>query len=68
MSMNVVVAGGGIGGLSAATVGVILRSLVGLSDQGADAFFGEPEFDTADLHQAIIDFAKRDRRFGGLNS
>jgi undecaprenyl diphosphate synthase len=27
-----------------------------------------PEFDTADLHQAIIDFAKRDRRFGGLNS
>jgi len=38
-----------IGGLSAATVGVILRSLITLSDQGADAFFGEPEFDTADL-------------------
>jgi len=38
-----------IGGLSAATVGVILRSLVTFSDQGADAFFGEPEFDTADL-------------------
>ena len=38
-----------IGGLSAATVGVILRSLITLSDQGADAFFGEPEFDTTDL-------------------
>ena len=39
----------GIGGLSAATVGVILRSLVTFASQGADAFFGEPEFDTADL-------------------
>jgi uncharacterized protein len=38
-----------IGGLSAATVGVILRSLITFSDQGADAFFGEPEFDTKDL-------------------
>ena len=38
-----------IGGLSAATVGVILRTLITFSDQGADAFFGEPEFDTADL-------------------
>ena len=38
-----------IGGLSAATVGVILRSLITFADQGADAFFGEPEFDTADL-------------------
>jgi DNA helicase HerA-like ATPase len=28
---------------------VILRKLVGFEDQGADAFFGEPEFDTADL-------------------
>jgi undecaprenyl diphosphate synthase len=26
-----------------------------------------PEFDEADLHQAIRDFAARDRRFGGLN-
>jgi DNA helicase HerA-like ATPase len=39
----------GIGGLSKATVGVILRKIVGLSAQGADAFFGEPEFDTLDL-------------------
>ena len=26
-----------------------------------------PEFSTADLHQAIRDFADRDRRYGGLN-
>ncbi len=26
-----------------------------------------PEFEEADLHQAIRDFAERDRRFGGLN-
>ena len=38
-----------LGGLSAATAGVILRSLIGFADQGAEAFFGEPEFDTADL-------------------
>src|SRR4051794_25441666 len=35
-----------LGGLSKATAGVILRELVGLADS-ADAFFGEPEFDTA---------------------
>jgi DNA helicase HerA-like ATPase len=39
----------GLGGLSRATAGVILRELVAFEDQGADAFFGEPEFDTADL-------------------
>ena len=38
-----------LGGLSAATAGVILRNLVAFADQGADVFFGEPEFDTADL-------------------
>ena len=38
-----------LGGLSAATAGVILRNLVAFSDQGADVFFGEPEYDTADL-------------------
>src|SRR6185503_748295 len=38
-----------LGGLSSATAGVILRELIALSDQGADAFFGEPEFDTMDL-------------------
>ena len=38
-----------LGGLSSATAGVILRELITFSDQGADVFFGEPEFDTADL-------------------
>jgi hypothetical protein len=35
--------------LSRATAGVILRELVAFEDQGADRFFGEPEFETADL-------------------
>lgn len=38
-----------LGGLSSATAGVILRELIAFSDQGAEAFFGEPEFDTQDL-------------------
>lgn len=38
-----------LGGLSKATAGVILRELVTLEAQGLDLFFGEPEFDTADL-------------------
>ena len=38
-----------LGGLSSATAGVILRELIGFSDQGADVFFGEPEFETSDL-------------------
>ena len=44
-----------IGGLSGQTVGVILRSLITLSDQGAEAFFGEPEFDTIDLLRVTTD-------------
>jgi uncharacterized protein len=44
-----------IGGLSAATAGVILRTLITFSDQGAEAFFGEPEFDTADLLRVTPD-------------
>ena len=39
----------GLGGLSTATAGVILRELVAFADQGAEAFFGEPELETADL-------------------
>jgi len=35
-----------LGGLSKATVGVILRELIAFADQGADVFFGEPEIDT----------------------
>ncbi len=38
-----------LGGLSTSTAGVILRELIGFADQGAEAFFGEPEFDTAEL-------------------
>jgi DNA helicase HerA-like ATPase len=38
-----------LGGISAATVGVILRELVTFADQGAEVFFGEPEIDTADF-------------------
>lgn len=39
----------GIGGLSGATAGVILREIVSLQAQGADVFFGEPAFSTSDL-------------------
>ncbi|WP_285564364.1 helicase HerA-like domain-containing protein [Streptomyces sp. RTGN2] len=39
----------GIGGLSTATAGVILRSVTAFEQQGASDFFGEPEFDTAEL-------------------
>lgn len=38
-----------LGGLSKATVGVILRELITFADAGADVFFGEPEFDVRDL-------------------
>ncbi|MET7767225.1 helicase HerA-like domain-containing protein [Nocardia sp. NPDC005366] len=39
----------GIGGVSAATAGVILRALVNLEADGGETFFGEPELDPADL-------------------
>ncbi|WP_431279592.1 helicase HerA-like domain-containing protein [Leifsonia poae] len=38
-----------LGGLSSATVGVILRELITFADQGADTFFGEPEIDTSEF-------------------
>jgi DNA helicase HerA-like ATPase len=44
-----------LGGLSSATAGVILRELIAFSDQGADTFFGEPEFDTHDLLRTAPD-------------
>ena len=40
-----------LGGLSSATAGVILRELITFSDQGADAFFGEPEFESSEFLQ-----------------
>ncbi|MFI6470395.1 helicase HerA-like domain-containing protein [Streptomyces sp. NPDC050516] len=39
----------GIGGLSSTTAGVILRSITAFEQQGAESFFGEPEFDTSEL-------------------
>jgi DNA helicase HerA-like ATPase len=45
------------GGMSAASVGVLLRSIVVLEQQGADVFFGEPEFDVGDLLRTTADGA-----------
>lgn len=44
-----------IGGVSAATAGVILRNLVTLSEQGGDVFFGEPEFEPSELLRTTSD-------------
>jgi hypothetical protein len=43
------------GGMSKQTVGVLLREMVELEQQGAGAFFGEPEFDLNDLLQVAPD-------------
>ncbi|TWH32346.1 hypothetical protein L600_001800000030 [Isoptericola variabilis J7] len=45
----------GIGGISSATAGVILREIVALQSQGGDVFFGEPAFETADLLRTTPD-------------
>ncbi|MGW6925039.1 helicase HerA-like domain-containing protein [Streptomyces sp. NPDC054950] len=45
----------GIGGLSTATAGVILRSLTAFEAQGMASFFGEPEFDTAEFLRTASD-------------
>ncbi|MGZ5399989.1 MAG: helicase HerA-like domain-containing protein, partial [Nocardioides sp.] len=44
-----------LGGLSSSTAGVILRELVSFQSQGADSFFGEPEFASAELLQQAPD-------------
>ena len=44
-----------LGGLSKATAGVILRELITLEAQGMEKFFGEPEFDTAELLRTAPD-------------
>ena len=49
------------GGMSKATVGVLLREMVELEQQGAEKFFGEPEFD-------IDDLMKQDRDGRGIIS
>jgi DNA helicase HerA-like ATPase len=43
------------GGMSPASVGVLLRSLVVLEQEGADSFFGEPEFEVGDLLRTTAD-------------
>jgi hypothetical protein len=45
----------GIGGLASSTVGVLLRSLVGLETGGGSEFFGEPQLDIADLIRTTPD-------------
>lgn len=44
-----------LGGLSAATAGVILRELITFADAGADVFFGEPEFEVGDFLRTAPD-------------
>ena len=43
------------GNVSSASVGAIQRALLALENQGADKFFGEPEFDIMDLLQCSAD-------------
>ncbi|MGI9539849.1 MAG: helicase HerA-like domain-containing protein [Miltoncostaeaceae bacterium] len=46
---------GDLGGVSKATVGVIQRKVSELEGDGGDAFFGEPEFDIAELFATAED-------------
>jgi DNA helicase HerA-like ATPase len=43
------------GGMSGASVGVLLRKMIELESQGAGQFFGEPEFDVKDMLQLTSD-------------
>jgi uncharacterized protein len=43
------------GGMSPASVGVLLRSIVVFQQEGSDVFFGEPEFDIHDLLRTTPD-------------
>ncbi|HYM81803.1 MAG TPA: helicase HerA-like domain-containing protein [Candidatus Limnocylindria bacterium] len=43
------------GGMSKATVGVLLREMVELEQQGAEVFLGEPQFDLDDLLRTAPD-------------
>ena len=44
-----------LGGLAKPTAGVILRSLINFAQSGADAFFGEPEFDVEHVMRVAPD-------------
>ena len=43
------------GGMSSASVGVLLRKMIELESQGAGKFFGEPEFDVHDMLRLTSD-------------
>jgi DNA helicase HerA-like ATPase len=43
------------GGMSSASVGVLLRQMIELEAQGAERFFGEPEFDVKDMLRTTSD-------------
>jgi DNA helicase HerA-like ATPase len=43
------------GGMSGSSVGVLLRKMVELESQGAELFFGEPEFDVKDMLRVTSD-------------
>jgi DNA helicase HerA-like ATPase len=45
----------GLGGVSSATIGVLLRSLVELEDGGGTEFFGEPQLEIGDLMRTSAD-------------
>jgi DNA helicase HerA-like ATPase len=44
-----------LGGIGPASLGVILRAIVTIEEEGADIFFGEPEFDVDDLLRTTPD-------------
>jgi DNA helicase HerA-like ATPase len=44
-----------LGGISPASLGVILRAIVTIEEDGSDIFFGEPEFDVNDLLRTSLD-------------
>jgi DNA helicase HerA-like ATPase len=44
-----------LGGLAKPTAGVILRELINFAESGADAFFGEPEFDVSQFMRSTED-------------
>ncbi|HEY3335560.1 MAG TPA: helicase HerA-like domain-containing protein [Candidatus Limnocylindrales bacterium] len=44
-----------LGGISSASLGVILRAIVTIEQEGAGDFFGEPEFDPDDLVRTTAD-------------
>jgi uncharacterized protein len=45
----------GIGGLASSTVGVLLRSMIGLETGGGNEFFGEPQLEITDLIRTAPD-------------